>query len=50
MQAILYETLRKTSSPIVPHVASEDTAIAGKFYTNEKNFAAAIAATIMNQY
>ncbi|CAG7728183.1 unnamed protein product [Allacma fusca] len=29
MKAVLYETLRKTSSPIVPHVASEDTSIAG---------------------
>lgn len=27
--AVIYETLRKTSSPIVPHVASTDTYLDG---------------------
>lgn len=28
--AVIYETLRKTSSPIVPHVASSDCYLNGK--------------------
>jgi hypothetical protein len=30
MQAIIHETLRKSSSPIVPHVASVDSDIDGR--------------------
>lgn len=29
-QAVLYETLRYTSSPIVPHVATEDAVVGGE--------------------
>lgn len=30
MKAVIYETLRKTASPIVPHVASVDSSIDGE--------------------
>lgn len=29
-QAVLYEVLRVTSSPVVPHVATEDSSVGGE--------------------
>lgn len=34
MQALIHETLRKSSSPIVPHVASVDSSIDGNYFLN----------------
>lgn len=33
-ESVLLETLRLSSSPIVPHVANQDTTIAGNFLNN----------------